>query len=36
MPPEDAAVLTQTESLCPECLARIPALKVTVGQDVAH
>jgi len=34
MPPGEGVVLSQTESLCPECLARIPALKVAVGQDV--
>jgi 7,8-dihydro-6-hydroxymethylpterin dimethyltransferase len=34
MPPVEGVVLSRTESLCPECLARIPALKVAVGQDV--
>ena len=28
------SVLSQTESLCPECLSRIPAFKVAVGKDV--
>jgi uncharacterized radical SAM superfamily Fe-S cluster-containing enzyme len=31
---DDGVVLAQTQSLCPECLARIPALKVAVGHDV--
>jgi 7,8-dihydro-6-hydroxymethylpterin dimethyltransferase len=34
MPPKDGAIFAQTESLCPECLARIPAFKVAVGHDV--
>ncbi|MFH1114367.1 MAG: radical SAM protein [Pseudomonadota bacterium] len=31
---ENEVVLSETESLCPECLARIPALRVAREQDV--
>jgi 7,8-dihydro-6-hydroxymethylpterin dimethyltransferase len=34
MPSGEGVVLSQTESLCPECLSRIPAFNVAVGQDV--
>ncbi len=31
---EDGVVLSQTDSLCPECLANIPAIRVAVGDEV--
>ncbi len=34
MPSENACSLFQTQSLCPECLARIPAVRFSQGSDV--
>ncbi len=34
MPREDGLALSPTESLCPECLARIPAIRFAQGRDV--
>ena len=30
----DEHVISETESVCPECLARIPAERVACGEDV--
>ncbi|MCL5125150.1 MAG: radical SAM protein [Deltaproteobacteria bacterium] len=34
MDPDETFLLSNTESVCPECLARIPAVKFAVGQNV--